>query len=96
MPIVQCPVKGFEQVSINVPEHWLVRHNESFWRAYRAAGDEVSYNTALLHGSIAAVNGIKGIPQDTAVEDWPLELFLWIIQTVYRDGLEKALNPPKN
>lgn len=95
MPEIKCPVEGFEDVSITMPDVLLVRHNEAFWQAYRAAG-EVSHNTALLHGSIAVCSEIKGLPADMPVGDYPLALFRWLIDTIYRDGIEKALNPSKN
>ena len=90
----QCPVEGFDNVVIELPDQWLVRHNEAFWRAYREAG-EVSHTTGLLYGSVAVCDKIDGLP-DTPPLEWPLEVFAWLINTVYRDGLEVALNPSKN
>lgn len=91
-----CPVAGFEAVEIVFPGVWLVRHNEAFWAAYREAGETISHNTALLHGCIAVCDEIKGLPTDKPVGEWPLAVFIWFIDTVFHQGLEKALNPPKN
>lgn len=89
---VDCPVTGFEEVSITLPDRWLVRHSEQFWQAYSKAG-EVSVATAQLFGCIALLEQIDGL--DGEPLDWPLEVFGWIRETVYLP-FEKALYPPKN
>ncbi len=89
-----CPIAGFEQVKISLPDVWLIKHNEAFWAAYRGAGEGVSHNTGLLYGCIAVCETIEGLPANSPGE-WPLQVFNWFIQTVW-GSLEKALNPPKN
>ena len=92
MPTEKCPIEGFEEIEITFPDHWLVKHNEIFWKAYREAG-EVSHNTALLYGSVAVCSEIKGVPDDCA--EWPLEIFHWFIDTIYNQSLQTALNRSK-
>jgi hypothetical protein len=102
-----CPVKGFEQVKITFPSEWLIKHNEAFWAAYREAGDTVSHNTGLLYGCIAVCEKIEGLPALSPPSvppsggevrvgpgEWPLQVYNWLLKTVYFDSLEKALNPP--
>lgn len=95
MASVTCPVAGFESVKLTLPDEWLVKHNEAFWSGVRQAGDDVSMNTALLFGSVAVCEKIEGLPEGSPLE-WPLPVFHWIVNTVYYDNLQKALNPPKN
>lgn len=91
-----CPVQGFEQVRITFPSEWLIKHNEAFWAAYREAGDKVSHNTGLLYGCIAVCEQIEGLPNGEGQGgpgEWPLQVYNWLLKTVYFDSLEKALNP---
>jgi hypothetical protein len=95
---VTCPFEGFEEISLTFPDQreWKVRHSEMFWRAYRDAGEKATLNTALLHGCVAVCEKIEGLPADIPLDEWPLQVFLWIINEVYYGGLDKATNPPKN
>jgi hypothetical protein len=93
MPVLKCPVAGFEEVEITLPARWLIRHNEQFWTAFREAGD-VSQGTAQLFGCVAVIEKIEGLEASDPL-DWPLELFGWVRDAVW-PSLEKALYPPKN
>jgi hypothetical protein len=95
MPREVCPVKGFEMVAITFPDEWLIEDNEKFWSAYREAGEQASQNTALFYGCAAVCSQIEGLPE-TPIQKWPLQVYAWVIRTVYYNGLEKALNPEKN
>lgn len=94
MPTVACPIEGLEDVKITFPDEWLIKHNEIFWAGVREAGENVTWNTGLLYGCIAVVK-IEGLDSEKPGE-WPLQVFNWIIQTIYYDSLHKALNPEKN
>lgn len=91
----KCPIKGFEEITIEYPgyDDWTVSLNELFWAGYREGGDKTSHSTSLLYGCVA-VSTLAGV--DRPVKDWPLQLLNWIVDTVYYNSLQKALNPEKN
>ena len=96
MATTKCPIPGFENVTLTYPDRWAVKHHTLFYSAVREAGEEATQGTQWLYGSVAVCDKIEGLPEGVPVSEWPLELFNWIVQTVYWGSFEKALNPTKN
>jgi hypothetical protein len=103
MPKLQCPVEGHQDFTIEFPDIWQVRHYEAYVQGMAEArsdglfDDESPVNTARFYGCRAACQ-IFNAPPAGPLEDWPLAVFLWFMQAVYYgpQGLDTALNPPKN
>jgi hypothetical protein len=100
MPEFTCPIEGFETFVVDVPAVFTVRHYDQFVRGMAAAQaakkftDESPVNVARFYGCRAVCPGADAPAGE--VEDWPLAVFVWYLETVYYQRLDKALNPPKN
>lgn len=100
MPKKKCPIAGYEAFEVEVSEPITVRDYDKFVRGMQTAqaekkfDDNSSVNVARFYGCMAMVE-TTGAPAED-VEAWPLEVFIWFLDTVYYQRLDKALNPPKN
>ena len=103
MPKLSCPVEGHKDFTIEFPDTWQVRHYEQYIsgmaeaKASKLFDDTSAVNTARFYGCKAVCSRFDGAP-DAPLEEWPLAVFLWFMQAVYYgpQGLDAALNPPKN
>lgn len=96
-----CPVKGYEDFTIEFPDEFEVGHYEQFIQGMndaREAGlfnDQSSLSEARFYGCKALCTTFENAP-DRPLKNWPLAVFLWFVNTIFHDRLEPALNPPKN
>lgn len=97
-----CPVEGFEDVYVELPEHWLGKHVILRDQAIEASKDLGSMELTNLVVNLNLVEGFGNIPgiKGTEPEKWrpeetPLAIMAWLIETVTNDYLA-AYNIPKN
>jgi hypothetical protein len=97
MATQHCP---HGDLTLTFAGEWKVRHYELWARGNRDAaeafGKDVSVGTMRLFGCIALCDRIEGELAGASPGDWPLEVYNWIIDTVYHDSFARALHPEKN
>jgi hypothetical protein len=95
-----CPVPGYTEVEIEFPDELLVKHQRMYGQAVRAAieaNENVSVDEARFIGckAICTEWNVPAALDERPLEDWPLGVFRWVVDTVY-PHYELAANPPKN
>jgi hypothetical protein len=101
----KCPVAGYENFTIEYPAELKRKHQRVYAQAVsdflereQAAGrtlNEIPLEDARFCGAQALCSVFKN-PPDADVDEWPLAVYRWFMDTVYWDHYEKAVNPPKN
>lgn len=85
MPTIQCPIEGFENVTISYPDEWLMKHIDQWHYGRSQAPENASPLTQETFGAIALCDKIEGI--DLAnITELPLRyvgLFRWLRDVVY-------------
>ena len=96
--IINCPIEGYEDLSVTIPDTFLVRHHELWAKGVRESldifGNDASIGMQRFLGCVALCEKIEN-PPDGGAADWPLDIFHWLIDEVYHSAFEKALNPKK-
>ena len=103
MAVKTCPVKGYEKFTITIPNEWKVKHGRAWAMGLRAALEakpekdrgEVDVNTLRMYGCLALCEQVDN-PPPGPVDDWPLAVGMWLLETVYAGNFEAAYYPPKN
>lgn len=97
-----CPVEGFENFVIDYPDDLKRGHMRVYADAvteFIAADgrdlDEIPMEDCRFAGTRALCTRFEN-PPDEDVDEWPLAVYRWFMDTVYWDHYEPAANPPKN
>jgi len=103
METLSCPIEGYEDFTITVktiPE-WKVSDHTRYADAVQDAFDSKSLaesdtlDKARWFGSFALCDKVEGFP-DEPLDDLPLGVYRWLLNVVYYNNFDKALNPEKN
>lgn len=84
MPKLACPVAGFEQVEVTVPDEWLMGHINRFYQGYNS-DPEAAPALREIYGTIALCDAITGVDLKD-VANKPLRwrpFFRWLVEAVY-------------
>ena len=91
---LMCPIKGFEDVSVTLPQHWLGEHCIKRDAAVLASKDykniEITNLSVSLHiaDSWENIPGVPGQdPKDWALEKTPITIMAWLGEVVLSDFL---------
>ena len=103
MPTVNCPVKGFEHLSVTWPDEWLMEHREKCFRGYYKAPSDASPTTKETFGTlelcqVESTDKEKPLPDFTNFEKLPLkyvQFFKWLSDTVF-DSYSAEFEPDPN
>jgi hypothetical protein len=92
-----CPVEGYGDVALIVPDKFLVKHHDAWSRGVRKAellfGSTVSAGSEWFCGSLELCE-VKN-PPAASPDEWPLELFNWVVDEVYIKRFKPVLTPQK-
>jgi hypothetical protein len=96
MPTIECPLEGFDKITVTYPDEWLMRHVDLFHLGFSSAPEDASPATKEMFGTVALCEKIEGLDLDD-ISAMPLSyrpFFNWLVETVFIDGYVKALTVP--
>lgn len=98
MPVVPCPVKGFEDVTVTYPDEWNMGHRDKFYRGCqkaRLASPLTMETFGTLELCQVEIGGERMALDLSSFEELPLKwdrFFKWLVPTVY--GSYRAESEP--
>jgi hypothetical protein len=97
MPHIACPLKGYEDVAVEFPDEWFMRHVDQYWAGSNKAAEGASMFTRELYGAIALCDKIEGLDvKDLAAKPLAFYPVLNWLRTTVLGSYYAAMEIPKN
>lgn len=97
---LDCPVVGFEDCAVEIPDEFLVAHGIKYYQGVRAVveqfnGQDLPIAAIRLFGCVAVLDAVHGERLKRSIVDWPLAVQSWLVEEVFTNRLEEQLYPKK-